>query len=297
MQQEVRLDWFPTDAEPILEDDIDPRTIKRSPVCQPRVNGTDPDLVADYAAEMRSYDERYNGEGWRGFPYIKCVNLKQGTLVLYDGFHRLGAIIKNRYPVISIYSLKGKRYDAIMLSKGENLKHGMRASNADKKRNVLICLTDGELRTWTDRQIAEWCGVSPQTVTNHSTALSKMDSEKYKRPNIRKYITKHGTVATMDVSRINKRSDDEFSYAKDFVVKDYYAEKLYREQVGKRFAKIRKHLKLSQAEVAKKLNITRQHVCQIERGTHNISPMLIHDFCNVYGVVSDWLLGLPTKEE
>jgi len=85
---------------------------------------------------------------------------------------------------------QGTERDAILYSVGANATHGMRRTNADKRRAVMRLLEDEEWGKWSDGEIARRCGVTRQTVTNHRASLAKFASEKT-------YTTKHGTVAVM----------------------------------------------------------------------------------------------------
>nr|WP_244557034.1 hypothetical protein [Fulvimarina manganoxydans] len=55
---------------------------------------------------------------------------------------------------------QGTRRDAILHSVGANATHGMRRTNADKRRAVTRLLEDAEWAAWSDREIARRCGVS-----------------------------------------------------------------------------------------------------------------------------------------
>jgi hypothetical protein len=73
----------------------------------------------------------------------------------------------------------------------------MRRTNADKRRAVLRMLDDAEWAAWSDREIARRCGVNHEMVGKLRPApLAVSASEP------RTYITKHGTVSQMNVTRI-----------------------------------------------------------------------------------------------
>jgi hypothetical protein len=98
-------------------------------------------------------------------------------------------------------SREDKRRDAILYSVGANEAHGLRRTNDDKPRAVMTLLTDAEWATWSDREIARRCAVSPDFVSKLHRSLSSDDSE------ARTYTTKHGTVATMNTAAIGKPAD------------------------------------------------------------------------------------------
>lgn len=79
---------------------------------------------------------------------------------LADGFHRFHAHRKARAVEIAADVIAGTKRDAILYSVGANTDHGLRRTNADKRAAVQTLLADKEWKTWSDRQIAEACGVS-----------------------------------------------------------------------------------------------------------------------------------------
>ena len=103
---------------------------------------------------------------------------------LADGFHRIKAAAGIGLVEIEADVRQGTRRDAVLFSVGANAAHGLRRTNEDKRRSVLTLLNDvapacsgghvcGDLEprlrcwaTWSDREIARRCGVSPQTVVN-----------------------------------------------------------------------------------------------------------------------------------
>lgn len=77
--------------------------------------------------------------------------------LLADGFHRFRAAERCGWKEIDADIRKGSRMDAIKYSLGANNVHGLRRTNADKRRCVEIALREfGKL---SDRAIAEMCGV------------------------------------------------------------------------------------------------------------------------------------------
>ena len=69
---------------------------------------------------------------------------------------------------------QGGRKDALRFALGCNQKHGLRRSNADKRRAVEMALT--EFGNLSDRLLAQMCGVVVQTVGNIRHQLSILDS-------------------------------------------------------------------------------------------------------------------------
>jgi N6-adenosine-specific RNA methylase IME4 len=79
---------------------------------------------------------------------------------LADGFHRFHAARSAGRKEIAAKVEKGTQRDAILFSVGANADHGLRRTNADKRRAVGILLADTEWAKRSDRWIAEKCGVS-----------------------------------------------------------------------------------------------------------------------------------------
>jgi|GEM_PF-2957954 len=59
---------------------------------------------------------------------------------------------------------QGGLRDAILHSAGANAAHGLRRTNADKRRAVLMLLEDEEWGTWNDSEIGRRCAVDHKTV-------------------------------------------------------------------------------------------------------------------------------------
>jgi hypothetical protein len=78
---------------------------------------------------------------------------------LADGFHRAAAAARAGLPRIAVDIRQGSQRDAILYSVGANAAHGLRRTNADKRRAVTVLLSDTEWRARSDRWIAEQCGV------------------------------------------------------------------------------------------------------------------------------------------
>lgn len=80
---------------------------------------------------------------------------------LADGIHRLDAAIKAKKK-IGVDQRKGTRADAVEFACGANASHGLRRTNADKRRSVKLALTAFPERS--SRMIADLCGVGHQLV-------------------------------------------------------------------------------------------------------------------------------------
>ena len=125
---------------------------------------------------------------------------------LADGFHRLAAYKKNQeldpdngnWQNIPAKIHQGDRRAAILHSVGANSNHGLRRTNADKRRAVTTLLSDQEWSQWSDREIAKQCGVSNRFVSNLRSELSVNSSQ------IERNVTRNGTTYTMDTRKIGQ---------------------------------------------------------------------------------------------
>jgi ParB-like chromosome segregation protein Spo0J len=96
--------------------------------------GLDQFVIDDYAQLMK--------EG-AAFPLV--VVFYDGTYYwLADGFHRTSAAEQAGLETIEAEVKQGTRRDAVLYSVGANATHGLRRSNADKRRAVETLLTDTE---------------------------------------------------------------------------------------------------------------------------------------------------------
>lgn len=79
---------------------------------------------------------------------------------LADGFHRFFAAKKYGVDALSAEMHQGTRRDAILFAAGANATHGLRRTNADKRRAVMTLLQDEEWQRWSNREMARQCGVT-----------------------------------------------------------------------------------------------------------------------------------------
>lgn len=118
-------------------------------------------VVGEYAEAMED-----------GAVFPPVIVFHDGTdFWMADGFHRIMAATRNGFTDIEGDIKKGTRQDALVYALGANVTNGLRRTNADKCHCVQIALR--EFPDWSDRRIAEACGVShpfvlklrPQVVT------------------------------------------------------------------------------------------------------------------------------------
>lgn len=116
---------------------------------------------------------------------------------LADGFHRHAAHVSLGLTEIAAEIRQGTRRDAILFSVGANSAHGLRRTNDDKRRAVMVLLNDPEWSKWSDREIARQASVSQPFVSRLRPALTdNVISE------TRTYTDKHGNQSAMNTANI-----------------------------------------------------------------------------------------------
>ena len=127
-----------------------------------------------------------------------------GKLYLADGFHRFEAKLRNNEEHIQCKVEKGTLREAILFAVSANAEHGVRRTNADKRRSVETLLRDDEWGSWSGREIARICHVDEGTVRNIRKALTAELPQLEER----KFKTKSGTTTTMRTENIGKTQPD-----------------------------------------------------------------------------------------
>jgi len=138
-------------------DRISPHTLTLDPEIQSRAQ-LDMIVIQEYAEAMASGAK---------FPPIKAIQ-QNGTIWVYSGFHRTQAAIKAGVGILAEIQ-PGTFQDAQYLAAAENQDHGLRRSNADKRRAVEHALIAKP--EMSDRDIAQHCGVTHPTVSKARTEL------------------------------------------------------------------------------------------------------------------------------
>jgi|694.fasta_scaffold67401_3 uncharacterized ParB-like nuclease family protein len=108
------------------------------------------DAVAEYAEAF---------EAGHAFPPIAVVD-DGTTLWLADGFHRVEASRRLGQERILATVTTGTMVDAVLIAAGSNASHGVRRTNADKKRAVAMVLGLPGYQDKSDREIARLCAVT-----------------------------------------------------------------------------------------------------------------------------------------
>jgi hypothetical protein len=125
---------------------------------QPRAE-LSPQVIDEYAAQMK--------EGATAFPPV-VVYYDGQDYWLTEGFHRVHAAIRAGFKKIGAEVKQGDRRDAMLFAVGSNAFHGLRRTQADKRRVVLRLLEDEEWsRKLSDGEIARRCCV-------HQTFVSQL---------------------------------------------------------------------------------------------------------------------------
>ena len=142
-------------------------------------------LINEYVADMEKGDQ---------FPAV--IAFFDGVEHwLADGFHRYFANKKLGIGSILTDVRTGTNRDAWLYSLGANGMHGLRRTNADKRKSVRRALDDFELQEWSNAEIARQCDVSPSLV-----ASMRGDAA----PASRKFKMADGTIAE---KRVPKRAE------------------------------------------------------------------------------------------
>lgn len=129
---------------------------------------------------------------------------------LADGFHRYFGADHAGIDSIAADVRNGTQQDAQLFSFSVNADHGLRRSNADKRKSVTGALKHPVSSKWSDNQIAKHCGVHHSTVGDVRRSLADSASDK---PAERTYTTKHGTSAVMNTANIGVQQHREAAKA------------------------------------------------------------------------------------
>jgi len=128
---------------------------------------------------------------------------------LADGFHRVYAYKLSEVTEIDCDVREGTRLHAIIHSVGANAKHGLRRTNADKRKSVQMILDvydeiyEATGEKWSNVKIADVCCVSEGTIRNYiketDSSLRNLRSE---CPTT--YTDRFGNISTMNTANIGK---------------------------------------------------------------------------------------------
>lgn len=145
------------------------------------------EVVGDYAEAIKS-----------GIEFPAVVVFHDGAdYWLADGFHRYHAHKQAGKASIGAEVHNGTQRDAVLHSLGANGTHGLRRTNADKRKAVAAMLADAEWSQWSDRKIAEACGVGHPMVA----AMRKPEVAQKQQENRVASAAKQGRAVESDSTR------------------------------------------------------------------------------------------------
>lgn len=121
---------------------------------------------------------------------------------LADGFHRYFGAKAAGLEQIYEEVIPGTQRDAVLYSLKANATHGLKRSNADKRKSVETVLRDAEWVTWSDRKIAEVCGVGAPLVGDVRRAICNPITD---APATRT-VERNGKTYEQNTSNIGKRA-------------------------------------------------------------------------------------------
>jgi ParB-like nuclease domain len=109
----------------------------------------DPAVMDDYAEAMTE-----------GATFPPVVLFSEGDLYwIGDGYHRIAAARKVGFTTITAEVGEGGQRETLLYACSANASHGLRRTNADKRKAVETMLQDEEWGQWSNYQIAKHCGV------------------------------------------------------------------------------------------------------------------------------------------
>lgn len=118
---------------------------------------------------------------------------------LADGFHRARAHRFLSLPDIKADVREGTQRDAILHAVGANASHGLRRTNADKRRAVEALLKDEEWSKWSNREIARRCLVDEGTVRKLRQPICGISADAPRT------VERGGTIFTQNTTNIGQR--------------------------------------------------------------------------------------------
>lgn len=113
------------------------------------------DVIAEYAESIQCGQK---------FPAI-TIFFDGINHYLVDGFHRYHAYRVSEITEIEADIHEGTKREAILFSAGVNGSHGLRPTNSDKRKSVMLLLSDEEWSSWSDHKIAKHCKVTQPFVS------------------------------------------------------------------------------------------------------------------------------------
>ncbi|HUM80544.1 MAG TPA: ParB/RepB/Spo0J family partition protein [Methanothrix sp.] len=150
------------------DDDLQPRALIKSAV------------VDEYADAMK-----------RGESFPPVILFNDGTTNwLADGYHRYKAAKKAGINAISAEFRTGSKEDALRFALSANATHGLRRSQVDKRRAVLIALR--QFGNLSNRELGRMVKVDDKTVGKYRERLAVVDKIKARIANGESFVGVHG---------------------------------------------------------------------------------------------------------
>jgi hypothetical protein len=118
---------------------------------------------------------------------------------LAGGFHRFHAQARLNVKEVTVDCTDGTLEDAILFAVGDNSTHGLRRTNADKRKAVMTMLTHETWRNWADHAIAAKCAVDQKTVSRYRAELASIRGNS---SDATRTFTRGGQTYQMDTSVI-----------------------------------------------------------------------------------------------
>lgn len=115
-------------------------------------------------------------------PVVVFRDKKTGTLYLSDGNHRLESRVLNGDTTIEAIVHEGGKAKALAHGLGSSKGHGLRFSNADKRKAVELALKDSKLSKLKDQAIADLIGVSQPFVWKLRSSITDIKPEPGETP-------------------------------------------------------------------------------------------------------------------
>jgi hypothetical protein len=122
---------------------------------------------------------------------------------LADGFHRHFGAEHAGLDEVEAEVRQGTQQDAQLFSFGVNASHGLRRTNADKRKAVTGALQHPVSGQWSDRQIAKHCGVGNQLVGDVRRSICVIHTDTLTE----RTVTRNGTTYQQSTSNIGKRQE------------------------------------------------------------------------------------------